>query len=78
MSELVRIHNPVAQPVIYTARGHQLDGFTGTNTDPDEPVTARLLEKGRIIIVPKPTPPEIPSRPTIPKAKKPTTGKEEN
>lgn len=78
MSEDVRIHNPVEQPVIYTALGHQLDGFTGVNTDPNEPITARLIEQGRVVIVQKPTPPTVPTRPERPKTTKPAPGKEEN
>lgn len=78
MSEDVRIHNPLGQPVIYTGRGHQLDGYTGANTDPDEPITARLIEQGRIVVVAKPAPPPVIQRPTRPKTTKPDTGKEEN
>lgn len=76
MSEIVRIHNPLGQPIIYTARGHQLDGYSGVHADPSEPVTARLLEQGRILIASVAPPPPVISRPTPPK-KKPAPGKEE-
>ncbi|MGL3805847.1 hypothetical protein ACSYDW_07080 [Paeniglutamicibacter sp. R2-26] len=77
MSEDVRIHNPLGQPVIYTGRGHQLDGYTGTMADSDEPITARLIEQGRIVVVAKPTPPPVITRPTRPKTTTPAEGKEE-
>lgn len=78
MSEQIRIHNPVVQPVIYTLDGRQLDGFTGTMADPTDPVTARLIDQGRVLVVTKPEPPEVPTRPTRPKTTKPEPGKEEN
>lgn len=75
MSELIRVHNPVAQPVIYTSDGRQLDGFTGAMADPADPITARLIDQGRIVIVTAPTPPPPITRPK-PKPTQPAEGKE--
>ncbi|MGQ3384534.1 hypothetical protein [Glutamicibacter sp. TV12E] len=73
MSELTRIHNPQAEPVIYTQDGKQLDGFTSVTTDITDPITAALLECGRLIIPKAPTgPPSFPK----PKAAKTTTKEE--
>lgn len=73
MSELTRIHNPLAEPVIYTQDGRQLDGFTSVVTDITDPVTASLLACGRLIV---PKPPTGPPRFPVPKAAK-TTKKED-
>lgn len=67
MSELVRIHNPLSVPVIFTSAGHQIDGNKSAQGDLSDPVTSDLVLCGRLIV-----PSTAPKNPplTVPKSSK--------
>ncbi|WP_427017870.1 hypothetical protein ACQCSX_04445 [Pseudarthrobacter sp. P1] len=73
MSEKRRVHNPGPHEVVFTRAGNVLPGFTSALADPEDPVTARLLVSGALILPdlpPAPAPDEPPSAPV--RTRKPT------
>lgn len=70
MSELVRIHNPLSVPVIFTSAGHQIDGNASAQGDLTDPLTSSLVLCGRLIV-----PSAAPKRPPL-SIQKPSKTKE--
>lgn len=67
-----RVHNPGPYEVVYNRRGNILPGFTSVITDITDPITARLLRQGRLILPVEPTPEPVPEPEPAPKTTKTT------